>query len=478
MPDDIMKAARQSLRDQYGEAFEKKATDAFVKKFFMQQTESFVMPEVGAGTGQSNLILEFDDAQANEVKAESSVDSADVDSRIRDVISSIPEPNRQAKAELKQLIRNSKVKNYKEKCLMKMQPISDFLEKKIQDSYANKAAAVHDQPYITQYCWLNQSMKALTDLAAMAEPIQDHKITSIDIPRRIVREIKQTVPGIFASQYVQKFAKTGKNISIAIIDSEIFVEHPALKGRAFKMENYTIEPWGNPDFHGTAIAGIIGSSDPDFIGIAPDAKLYNYKVLGTNVGVSADDFGGAKAIEKAVEDGMHIANCSWGIDKISAVMSREAKACNTAWEVGGLTIVKSAGNNGSGASTLTTPAEADGVIVVGASGKNSMAVESYSSRGPIPSNVLRPHLVAPGGSPADNILSCRISSDFGPVGYGTSYAAPHVSGMLALILEENPELSNDELRDLAIKLCTVLQNIQPEAQGNGIISLRSLVEND
>jgi serine protease AprX len=250
-----------------------------------------------------------------------------------------------------------------------------------------------------------------------------------------------------------------------------------LKGRIIKAENYTTEPWGNPDFHGTAVAGIIGSSNKSFRGVAPDVKLYNYKVLATKFGINADDFGGSKAIEKAVEDGMHIANCSWGIEKVSGKVSREAKACNTAWELG-LAIVKSAGNNGAGASTLTTPAEADGVIVVGASGKDFKKVEDYSSRGPLPSpfNSLRPHIIAPGGTDADNILSCHINGDFGAVGKGTSYAAPHVSGLLALILEENPGFSNDELRDFAIKLCTKLKGLKPDVQGHGIISLKSLLK--
>jgi serine protease AprX len=476
MPDDLIKSARKTLHDQFGEAFEKKATDAFVRKYFMQQQqENFLIGGEAGGPAQNSIILEFDGQQADDVKAESAADSADMDSRIREVITSIPEPNKQAKVALQQYMKTSKVKNYKEKCLMKVQSVNDFLEKKIEASFAHKPKAITDQPYVTQFCWLNQSMKALTDPATLTESIQDYKITSVDVPRRLVKEITQTVPGIFASQYVQKFAKTGKNISVAIIDSEIFVEHPALQGRAFKMENYTAEPWGNPDTHGTAIAGIIGSNDAAFSGIAPEVKLYNYKVLGTNIGVNADDFGGSKALEKAVEDGMQIANCSWGVEKVSNVLSREAKACNTAWDLG-LTIVKSAGNSGvNGASTITTPAEADGIIVVGASGKNLMGVENYSSCGPIPSNSLRPHLVAPGGSPVDNMLSCRVFGGFGPVGYGTSYAAPHVSGLLALILEENPELSNDELRDFAIKLCSVLQNFTPDVQGNGIISLRSLV---
>ncbi len=485
MPDDQVKIARQAFRNKFGEAFEKKATDAFVLTYFKQsQRETAVIREAGKPAVKTSVILEFDEKKPKEVTAESAMLPADKDSRIREAIANIPEPDKQVRAALHQYLRNAKIKSYKEKSLMQVQSIHAELDKKSTGTVTRESMSAVNQPLATEYCWLNRTMKTNSDNNVLAEAVQDNQITAVDLPRLLVREVTKTVPGIFASQYVQKFARNGKNISVAIIDSEVFFDHPALKGRVVKMENYTTEPWGNPDFHGTAIAGIIGSDgtvditgtkNNAFLGIAPGVMMHNYKVLATKSNVNADDFGGTKAIERAVEDGMHIANCSWGIDKIKSTISREAKACNTAWDLG-LVIVKSAGNNGSGASTLTTPAEADGVIVVGACGKNAQAVENYSSRGPIPSNAVRPHLIAPGGSPSDNMLSCLTTGGFGPAGYGTSYAAPHVSGLLALILEENPDLSNDELRDFAIRLCTVLQNIKPEIQGNGIISLRSLVE--
>lgn len=481
MPDQLAIDARAFLSNRLGDAFAKKATDRFCVNYYRKfqttgndnvvtiEAEARMMPN--AVNAPSNIILEFDSSEDQFVQPEAGRDLTAFDlSEIESMISG----NKNAMRFLKKAQKSSKISSKKEKSIGKVQHINSFLEKKIGESFMRLPKSIEEQPFITQYCWLNSTMKTLPNAESLTEAISDNLITQIDIPRKILKEIDSTRSAIFASQYSQRFNRAGRGVSIAIIDSEIFAEHPALMGRVFKMENYTTEPWGSPDFHATAIAGIIGSNNPQFMGIASEAKLYNYKVLGTNVQVSADDFAGAKAIEKALEDGIQIANCSWGISFVEDSISREAKACNEAWDLG-LVIVKSAGNNGSGKGTLTTPAEADGVIVVGATGRNLAKVENYSSRGPIPSGQLRPHLVAPGGTDDDNMHSCLTTGGFGACGRGTSYAAPHVTGLLALIIEEDPTISNDDLRNRAIQLCGLMQGFNADDQGNGLISLSSLV---
>jgi serine protease AprX len=246
--------------------------------------------------------------------------------------------------------------------------------------------------------------------------------------------------------------------------------HPALDGRVVQRANYTREPWGHPADHGTAVAGIVGSSDALATGMAPGATIYNYKVLATNRFLNGDDFDGALAIQQALEDGVDVVNCSWGAGPVREMKSREARACDTAWALG-LAIVKSAGNlGGSGATSITTPGDADGVIVVGATDRHGISVQQYSGQGPTPTGTVRPHLVAPGGSPEEGIVSCLVGGALGEVGYGTSFAAPHVTGLIGLLLEAHPMLTPDEIRNTVVAACKQLPDGEPNSQGAGLVS--------
>ena len=154
--------------------------------------------------------------------------------------------------------------------------------------------------------------------------VADPSITRVDPPRRLQAEIKVSASTIGTPQFRRRFRRTGTGIIVAVIDSEVALNHPALKGRVVHEQNFTAELWGNPDAHGTAVAGIIASNNEQFTGMAPEATIYNYKVLATNPFLGGDDFDGALAIQQAVEDGAHIANCSWGAGPGQA-MARHAR---------------------------------------------------------------------------------------------------------------------------------------------------------
>lgn len=172
--------------------------------------------------------------------------------------------------------------------------------------------------------------------------------------------------------------------------------------------------------------------------------IYNYKVFATNSFLDGDDFSGYIAVQNALEDGVDVVNCSWGVAPIGTEKSREARAVDEAWD-NGLVVIKSAGNDGSAKATVTTPAEADGVIVVGATGPDGAAVESKSSRGPALGKT-RPHLVAPGGDGLGILTCALVSGGFGYAGGGSSYSATHATGVVALMLEQNPDLIPDQVR--------------------------------
>lgn len=337
----------------------------------------------------------------------------------------------------------------------------------------------------TQICWLNHSMRTWADPGIVAEVAGDSSVQRVDVPRLLRRDVAPpTSPptgdddptgrnGHAAVGLRADLELSGEGTIVAVIDSEVAGAHPCLAGRVVHRRNFTNEPWGNPDGHGTAVAGIIASADTAFPGFARNAIVYNYKVLATNSMLNADDFGGALAVQQALEDGALVANCSWGAGPVAEGRSREARAVDAAWALG-MVVVKSAGNRGPGRGTMTTPADAQGVITVGATDLLGASVQGYSSRGPAGGRP-GPHLVAPGGdNGADgtgNLRCALVAGGFGDAGAGTSYAAPFVTGAVALHLDRAPGLSPDDVRDQLTSSATALSGNDDEAQGNGILQV-------
>ena len=322
---------------------------------------------------------------------------------------------------------------------------------------------------VTQLCWLNQTMRTFAPPEALSEVAASDTVAAFDLPRRLYADAD--VPNhrcIGLPAFQQQHAQlTGQGVTIAVIDGEVALSHPALAGRVVQRRNYTPEPWGNPSPHGTAVGGIIAAADPLFAGIAPGAMIYSYKVLATTPLGNGDDFSGARAIQDAVEDGADIANCSWGAGPAGNGTSREARAAATAWSLG-LAVVKSAGNQGPDPRTMTSPADAAGIVVVGATDVDGLQVQDYSSRGSADGKP-GPDVVAPGGNAAASISCCLVGGGFGNAGYGTSYAAPHVSGLLTLFLHEDPELVPDQLKERLLATPHLLANAGPDAQGAGLV---------
>jgi serine protease AprX len=324
---------------------------------------------------------------------------------------------------------------------------------------------------VTQVCWLNRTVRTFAPAEALAEVAAADSVAAFDLPRRLRADADVANHHcIDLPAFQERSGLTGRGVTVAVIDGEVALTHPALVGRVVQRRNYTPEPWGNPSPHGTAVAGIVGASDPADAGVAPDVLITSYKVLATARAGNADDFGGAVAIQQALEDGADVANCSWGAGPAGDGTSREARAADAAWRLG-LVVVKSAGNRGPGPGTMTTPADAAGILAVGATALDGRRVEDYSSRGPAGSKP-GPDLLAPGGGAAAVIRCCLLGGGFGDAGMGTSYAAPHVSGVVALYLQGEPDLVPDQIRDRLRADARRLADVPEAAQGVGLMCVR------
>lgn len=227
---------------------------------------------------------------------------------------------------------------------------------------------------------------------------------------------------------------TGRGVKIGVIDTGIQKDNPQLKvygGYNFVSNNSF---YGDSNGHGTHVAGII-SGKPNgngFSGIAPDAKLYALKVLNNYGEGYASDI--IAAIDWAIQNKLDIVNLSLGQQEPLYALEN---AVNRAYE-NGLLVVAAAGNEG-GSDSVEYPAKYSSVIAVSAlTSKNTLA--SYSSSGK------EVEVSAPG----EYILSTYMGSQFAYLS-GTSMAAPHVAGVLALYKQEYPQYSNIQLRDLLDK---------------------------
>lgn len=324
---------------------------------------------------------------------------------------------------------------------------------------------------LNQVCWLNRTVRTFAHPLSLSEVAYDKAVERLDVPRRLEAEAWQpNMRVIGLSELRAAGSGTGDGTIVAVIDAEVSLRHPALDGRIVHRRNFTAEGWGNPHPHGTAVAGIIAADgDEEHQGVAPGVVIYNYKVLASIV--ATEDFSGALALQQAVEDGAVVANCSWGLGPASDGRSRAARAFDTAWALG-IVVVKSAGNFGEqGPGTMTSPADASGVIVVGATDVDGRAVGPYSSRGPVNGRP-GPHLVAAGGTDELRIRTCTPSGGFAPTDRpGTSFAAPHVSGAVALLAEAHPEWEPEEIRDSLVGAASPIDGEPEEAQGAGVLRL-------
>jgi serine protease AprX len=80
-----------------------------------------------------------------------------------------------------------------------------------------------------------------------------------------------------------------------------------------------------------------------------------------------------------------------------------------------------------------------------------------------------PHLVAPGGDATLPLQGLGASGKIGAIGHGTSFAAPHITGALALLLERDPAATPDQLRTTLLSMCAPITGANAVAQGAGLL---------
>jgi subtilisin family serine protease len=256
---------------------------------------------------------------------------------------------------------------------------------------------------------------------------------------------------------------TGAGVRIGIVDTGIDLTHEDLAAKVVANTS-CVGSNGDParcagsgqdeQGHGTHVAGIAAAIKDNGVGIAgvaPDAELVVAKVLGAGGSGTIEDINAG--IRWVVDHGARVVNLSLG-DPNFLLTSVQGTALSTgieyAWAHGAVPVVASGNENPLGLGVLgSSDYGSMNAVVVGATGPSD-EVASYSS----PLGSAKWALLAPGGAgggtPAQDVLSSiwkpGMVNQYAALA-GTSMAAPHVTGAIALLLAQGygPQAAVDRL---------------------------------
>jgi subtilisin family serine protease len=257
-------------------------------------------------------------------------------------------------------------------------------------------------------------------------------------------------------------ASRGAGVVVAVIDTGVDLDHPDLReqllrdaeGRVVGLDLVADEQPADRHGHGTLVAGVIAASAGNgegIAGIAPEARIMPVRALddeGSGRGRDVDT-----AIRWAVDHGAHVVNLSLesvkGSDGSSPGPGAPTAAVRYAWERG-VIVVAAAGNGGA---PLSDYPDDSPVVLVGATDRDDRRA-AFSDRGRTDA------LLAPGVDVvstwcrAPGSATCDGRTHTYGIAEGTSFAAPHVTGALALLLGAGiePAEAVHRLRSTAVDL--------------------------
>ncbi len=272
---------------------------------------------------------------------------------------------------------------------------------------------------------------------------------------------------------------TGRGIVVAVLDTGVDVNHPDLSPNIWRNlgevanngmdddNNGFIDDVNGWDFgdrdnsptpgrergfeHGTHVAGTIGAvlngatidsrgNRVEVQGVAPDVTIMPVRVLGGRFGNTADAL--ARGIRYAVDNGAHIINLSLGAGMNSTTLRDALRYA----EEKGVIVVSAAGNDANRGATVPSFPARDAALVdlgiaVGAIDQNLNVATFSNPAGTVLGEF--PYVVAPGVQ----VLSTLPGNRYGTLS-GTSMATPHVAGVVALMLQANPNLTPSQVEDI------------------------------
>ena len=306
-------------------------------------------------------------------------------------------------------------------------------------------------------------------------------------------------------QHNQGAAVSGRGVTVAVLDTGINALHNDLAGRVVQnvrlsdgqsaqsgfnyptpLENLQNTDWAGG--HGSFVAGVVAGSGAysagRYSGVAPGAKL---------LGLSAGDLnlthvlaGFDYLLDKGALYNVRAVNCSFSSNTVFD-WNDPVNVATKLLTDNNISVVFSAGNTGSGNSTLNPYAVAPWVISVGATDETGR-IAAFSSRGTFGKQNFAPTLVAPGVNivslrslPTEtSLIGVAVGNDLNRLtpnelpyyttASGTSFSAPQVAGAIALMLEANPNLTAKQVKDILQRTATALPPYYRHEVGAGMLN--------
>ncbi|WP_375505022.1 S8 family peptidase [uncultured Nostoc sp.] len=252
---------------------------------------------------------------------------------------------------------------------------------------------------------------------------------------------------------------TGKGVVVAVVDTGVDYNHEDLKnniwtnskeiagngidddGNGYIDDNYG---WNFSDKnnntldnngHGTHVSGTIAGENNNYgvTGIAYDAKIMPVKALNESGSGSYNSI--SKGIRYAVDNGANVINLSLGGTSSNRTLESAIDYASSK----GVIVVMAAGNNGDSSPEYPARYASKSGIAVGAVDKNNNLADFSNRSG---TNEIA-YVTAPGVKVYSSVPNNQYATYS-----GTSMAAPHVAGIVALMLSANPNLSDAQVRQI------------------------------
>ena len=353
-----------------------------------------------------------------------------------------------------------------------------------------------------------QSLRVRFEANASSPPLQSDYDVTLDLGDNCDVELIPGYPDnadnyyysqVVGAEALHRHGVRGSGVTVAVLDSGLW-DHPNLvnntlgQNRVVARYDAIADSEGNvfdESGHGSHLTSILahsgktlaqGQPTGGYKGIAPDASVVAIKAFNeSGQGGLLDIVRGVQwVVDNREKYNIRVLNLSFSArprwpyyqDPINQAIMR-------AWSEG-ITVVAAAGNSGPEPMTVGSPGNLPYIITVGATTDSWTAdthaddyVPDFSSRGPTPEAHIKPDIVAPGGHmtgltrPGSGLVKQHpdyILPGGELVMTGTSQAAALVSGLVALLLQLEPDLSPDDVK------CKLLGTADPAINADGLLA--------